>query len=91
MFSFTNLPNTRPKFLVVLSECFDNYHLPEVTVLSLGYNNHMCDLIVMMSPIMVLFLSSWEIQFGIKSLTGSPLKQQFIGVHKVYHGCSCCW
>ena len=91
MFPLTNVRNSRLKFSVILSECFDNYHLPEVSALSLGYNNHMCDLIVMMSPIMVLFLSSWEIQFGIKSLTGSPLKQQFIAVHKVYHGCSCCW
>ena len=45
-----------------------------MSALSVGYNNHMCDLILMMSPIMVLFLSSWEIQFGIKSLTGSPFK-----------------
>ena len=43
MFSFTNVPNSRPKFQVILSECFDNYHLPEVWGLSLGYNNHMCD------------------------------------------------
>ena len=86
MFSFTNLPNSRPKFLVILSECFDNFHLLEVSALSIGYDNHMCDLIVMMSPIMVLFLSSWEIQF----IDWDPLKQQFIAVHKVYCGCCCC-
>ena len=35
--SSRNVANSRPKFLVVLSECFDNYHFQEVVSIA-GYN-----------------------------------------------------